>query len=66
VQVLAELAECFVNRGRSVAALVCVDEARSLGIPEARLEATREQALEKVGPRYAKFRELVPLTASKA
>lgn len=66
VQVLAELAECFVNRGRSVAALVCVDEARSLGIPESRLEVTREQALEKVGSRYAKFRELVPLTASKA
>jgi len=65
VQVLPDLAECFVNRGRAVAALVCIDEARSLGIPESRLEVTREQALDKVGPRYRTFRELVPLSPAK-
>ncbi len=58
--VLPELAECFANRGRAVAALVCVDEARALGIAESRLSITREQAMEKVGSQYAKFRELVP------
>jgi tetratricopeptide (TPR) repeat protein len=64
VNVLPELAECFINRGRAVAALVCADEARTLGVPETRLDATRKQALEKLGSRYAKFRELVP--AAKA
>jgi hypothetical protein len=49
-----------------VAALVCVDEARELGVPEARLEATRKQALEKVGPAYAVFRKLVPAPAPGA
>lgn len=59
-QVLPSLAECFANRGRAVAALVCIDEARELGVPEARMEAARRQALEKVGPAYDAFRELVP------
>jgi len=62
--VLPELAECFANRGRAVAALVCVDEARALGVPESRLAITRDQAMEKVGAHYAKFRELVPAPTS--
>ncbi len=66
IKVLPELAECFVNRDRAVAALVCADEARSLGVPESRLEATRRHAIDKVGPAYAAFRELVPVPAFKA
>lgn len=65
-QVLPPLAECFLERGRAVAALVCIDEARGLGVSDSRTGETLKKALSKVGARYDAFRKLVPAPASKS
>lgn len=57
--VLPVLADCFLARGRAVAALVCSDEALECGVPPARLAETRQGALHKVGPVYQEFRRRV-------
>jgi tetratricopeptide (TPR) repeat protein len=57
--VLPALAECFVERGRAVAALACIEEAVSLGIPAERMQNAKKQALVRVGPAYQTFRDLV-------
>lgn len=59
-QVLPHLAECFVQRGRAVAALACIDEALARGVPEDQVKRARLAALEKVGPVYREFRRRVP------
>jgi hypothetical protein len=58
--VLPALAECFLARGRAVAALVVSDEALLRGVPEARLSELRREALGKVGGAYESFRRRVP------
>jgi tetratricopeptide (TPR) repeat protein len=65
-QVLPLLADCFVQRGRSVAALACIDEARTLGVPADRLAEAERLALDKVGAPFAAFRKLVPAPHAKA
>jgi len=60
-QVLPLLAECFVQRGRAVAALGCIDEALARGVPEDRMKRARLAALEKVGSVYREFRRRVPV-----
>ena len=57
--VLPTLAECFVERGRAVAALACIDEAVALGIAPERLQDAKKKALSRVGPAYQAFRDLV-------
>jgi len=58
--VLPTLADCFIQRGRAVAALACVDEALARGVPEDRVKRARLAALEKIGPQYRDFRRRVP------
>jgi tetratricopeptide (TPR) repeat protein len=58
--VLPALAECFVERGRAVAALACIEEAVQRGVPEDRLKRARLLALEKIGPAYRDFRRRAP------
>jgi uncharacterized protein HemY len=65
-QVLPALAECFLARGRAVAALVCVDEALLRGVPQARVEEVRREALEKVGELYTAFRKRFPPELGRA
>ncbi len=60
-QVLPLLAECFLARGRAIAALACVDEAAQRGVPEARLQEARRAALERVEPAYREYRRRIPL-----
>jgi tetratricopeptide (TPR) repeat protein len=57
--VLPTLADCFIQRGRAVAALACIDEALARGVPEERMKRARLAALEKVGPVYREFRRRV-------
>jgi len=58
-QVLPSLADCFLDRGRAVAALVCIEEALRLGVPESRIQVSRETALSKVGEPYAKLQRFL-------
>jgi hypothetical protein len=58
--VLPALAECFLARGRAVAALVCSDEALLRGVDMARVREVRREALGKVGDAYEAFRERFP------
>ncbi len=58
-EVLPSLAECFLDRGRALAALVCIDEAVALGVAPERVEASRASALVKVGPQYGKFQDFL-------
>jgi len=58
-QVLPLLAECFLDRGRAVAALVCINEAVSLGVEEAKVQESRASALAKVGPQYEKLQRFL-------
>jgi tetratricopeptide (TPR) repeat protein len=51
-RVLPLLAECFLDRGRAVAALVCLDRALEAGVDEAELAEARERALSQVGSAY--------------
>jgi tetratricopeptide (TPR) repeat protein len=64
--VLPALADCFVRRGRYVAALACIDEALARGVPEERMKRARLAALEKVGPVYREFKRRVPVAVSRA
>jgi Tfp pilus assembly protein PilF len=64
--VLPVLAECFLARGRAVAALVVSDEALLRGVPEARLSDIRREALDKVGGAYESFRRRVPAELQRA
>lgn len=61
---LPALAECFVARGRPLAALACVEEALARAVPEERIRQVRSVALERVGPPYLEFRRRVPAAAS--
>jgi hypothetical protein len=54
--VLADLARCFAERGRNVAAIACLDEARQLGIEGPEAETLRSQVLEALGEPYERFR----------
>jgi hypothetical protein len=63
--VLPALAECFLARGRAVAALVVSDEALLRGVPESRLSDIRREALGKVGGAYESFRRRVPAELSR-
>ena len=65
-QVLPVLAECFVERGRALAALACIEEARARGIPQDRLERVQAAALGRVGEAYHAFRSQVPLERQPA
>lgn len=62
--VLPALAECFLTRGRALAALACVDEALTRGVPQDRLRQVRSRALEQVGPAYLEFRRRVSATGT--
>ena len=58
--VLPLLARSFVARERFVAAAICVEEARSLGVDGEELEATHDRATEALGETWARFRAVVP------
>lgn len=60
-QVLPTLADCFLQRGRALAALACVEEALQRGVPEERVRDARLTALDRVGGAYREFRQRVPL-----
>lgn len=61
--VLPALAESFVARGRPLAALACIEEARGLGAAEERLRSARAKAIEEVGREYQEFRRRVPASS---
>jgi hypothetical protein len=59
-EVMPVLAEAFLARGRAVAALVCADEAVTLGVSPARVAAVRAKAGTHVGDAYTRLRSEVP------
>lgn len=65
-QVLPWLIECFIDRGRHVAALVLIDEALTLGAGSERLTELRQHAFEKVGVPYEAFRRYLQSVAKTA
>lgn len=63
--VLPPLAECFLARGRLVAAAVCADEAEAHGSDPGLLEEIREEVKDRLGPAWESFRRAVPTTSSE-
>ena len=58
--VLPLLAECYLERGRLLPAILCAGEARRLGSDEGSMRAIEAKAEEGLGESWLKFRALVP------
>lgn len=56
VELLPDLAHCFTERRRYVAAAACLDEAERAGVTEETLEPLRHRVAEALGPAYGKYR----------
>ena len=59
-KVLPDLAGCFLNRGRHVAALLTAEEALAAGAPQSAVSPTLGAAKSALGDHWTKFRTLVP------
>jgi tetratricopeptide (TPR) repeat protein len=57
--VLPDLARCFVERKRYVAAMALLDDAVAAGVSPESLSALREQVVQALGPAHARYREFV-------
>jgi hypothetical protein len=62
-QVLPELARCFIERGKLVAAAACLDEARTLGARDG-LEQLEQRVLTGLGPALTRVRDLLSGSSS--
>ena len=62
--VLPALAESFLQRGRVVAAVACLEEAAQRGITDERLRGMRKSACARLGAAYETFRRRVPLSST--
>ena len=62
--VLPVLARSYAARERWVAALMCAEEAKALGVVDEELEALMEQGASALGEPWAKFREAIPAPAT--
>jgi tetratricopeptide (TPR) repeat protein len=58
-EVLPDLARCFAARGRNVAAMACLDQARAAGAKSPELDALEQQIAAALGPAHGRFRALV-------
>jgi hypothetical protein len=56
---LPVLALCFVERGRYVAAMACLDEAIEAGVDPTELAALRERVDRALGPAAKRLEELL-------
>ncbi|HEY2732682.1 MAG TPA: tetratricopeptide repeat protein, partial [Polyangiales bacterium] len=59
-----DLARCFAERKRFVAALACLDSAAAAGADHETLFALREKVEHALGPAYLRYREALAQSAS--
>jgi tetratricopeptide (TPR) repeat protein len=59
-EVLPLLAAAYAERNRWVAAALCAEEALALGADAEQMGALRDDAVDKLGPAWHRFRERVP------
>jgi hypothetical protein len=58
-QVLPDLARCFAVRGRHVASMACLDQARAAGARSEDLDELGRQVAQALGPAHGRFQALV-------
>ncbi len=58
--VLVSLAECYAERGRYVAAMVCIEQAEKAGASNKHLQKVKSRVHAVVGSAFDNFREKVP------